>query len=120
MIDASRSAKIEQRRFFSAEQSWKMSEPEKVVALIVEVRCWRLGNWDGCCCSRFSVRNVDVDISCGKGREQAVWICSSSMDYDDKSLLKPIMKEVIKQLKESSGRGGSFKQYFDKWKYGAA
>lgn len=30
---------------FSAPESWKMSETEKVVAIIKEVECWRLGNW---------------------------------------------------------------------------
>lgn len=88
-----------------------MSETQKVVALIKELECWRLGNWDGCCCSRFSIRNVDVDISCGKGREQAVWVSSHSMDYDDKSLLRPIMAEVIRQVTEQSGRARPFAQY---------
>lgn len=88
-----------------------MDETEKVVAIIKEVGCSRLGNWDGCCCSHFSIRNVDVEISCGKGREQAVWISSRSQDYDDKELLKPIMAEVIRQVTEQSGRGGAFAQY---------
>jgi len=101
---------------YDVEQSWKMNEPEKVLAIIKEVGLWRLGNWDGCCCSHFSLRNVDVDISCGKGREQAVWVSSSSGDYEDKELLRPIMAEVIKQVSDQSGRGGSFAQYFDEWK----
>lgn len=105
---------------FTAKESWKMSEPEKVAALIKEVGCWRLGNWDGCCCSRFSVRNVDVDISCGKGRDQGVWISSASMDYGeiehgDPELLRPIMSEVVRQLAEQSGRGGKFAEHFHPW-----
>ena len=108
---------------FDTPQSWKMSEPEKIVAIIKEVECWRLGNWGGCCCSHFSIRNVDIDISCGKGREQAVWIGSPSMDYwngvskngNDENLLRPIMEEVVRQLTEQSGRGGTFAQYFHKW-----
>lgn len=96
---------------FTVEQSWKMTEPEKVVSLIRLLECWRLGNWDGCCCSRFSIRGVDVDISCGKGGQQAVWVSSPSLDYMDKELLRPIMDEVIRQVTEQSGRGGSFAQF---------
>jgi hypothetical protein len=91
-----------------------MSEHEEVVSLIKEVGCWRLGNWDGCCCSRFSVRNVDVDIHCGKGIEQSVWVSSLHLDYDDDTLLHPIMDEVVKQVTEKSGRGGTFAQYINK------
>lgn len=96
---------------FSAPESWVMTETEKVVAIVRKVGCWRLGNWDGCCCSRFSVRNVDVEISCGKGREQAVWVSSKSLDYIDAAFLKPIMAEVIRQVTEQSGRGGVFAEY---------
>lgn len=97
-------------------KSWPVSEPERVAALIREIQCWRLGNWDGCCCSRFSLRNVDVDISCGKGREQAVWVSSPSMDYDGEKDLRPIMDEVVRQLNEQSGRLPQFAQYFKEWK----
>lgn len=104
---------------FDAEQSWKMSEPEKVLAIIKEVGLWRLADWEGCCCSSFSIRNVHVDISCGTGRPQAVWMHSSSMDYpedgDHDKLLQPIMDEVVRQLDEQSGRGGTFSQYFKPW-----
>jgi hypothetical protein len=100
---------------FSVEQSWAMSEPEKVVALLKENQLWRLAHWDGCCCSNFSVRNVNIDISCGKGREQAVWVSSTSGDYDDETLLRPIMAEVIKQLTGHSGRGGVFAEHFSAW-----
>lgn len=93
-----------------------MKEPQRVVALIREVECWRLGNWDGCCCSDFTVRNVKVDISCGKGRKQAVWVSSSSMDYEDKSLLQPIMDEVIRQVSEQSGCSRPFAQHLEEWK----
>lgn len=97
---------------YTAPESWKMTEPEKIVALIKEIELWRLGNWDGCCCSSFSIRNVDVEISCGKGREQAVWISSRSMDYHDRTLLKPVMAEVIRQLTpEQTGRSGKFAEH---------
>lgn len=84
-----------------------MTEPEKVVAMIKELGCWRLGNWDGCCCSNFSLRNVDVRISCGKGGEQGVWIGSGSMDYDEESL-RPIMEEVVRQCDEQACRANPF------------
>ena len=100
---------------YSVERSWGMSEPEKVVALIRSVQCWRLGDWDGCVCSGFSVRNVDVDISFGKGREQAVWVSSTSMNYENAELLRPIMDEVVGQLRKQSWRGGEFAQYFEPW-----
>lgn len=96
---------------FSGEESWKMTETEKVVAIIKEVECWRLGYWDGCCCSEFSVRSVNVDIACGKGREKAVRI-SGGADHDAETL-KPIMAEVMRQVEEQSGRGPGFAQYIN-------
>ena len=95
---------------FTCEQSWGMTETERVVSLIKEIECWRLGNWDGCCCSRFSIRNVDIEIACGKGSEQAVTISSPSLDYRGESDFALIMAEVVRQVTEQSGRGGHFKQ----------
>ena len=92
---------------FSTEESWKMTEPEKVVAMIKELGCWRLGNWDGCCCSSFSLRYVDVRILCGKGGEQGVWVGSGSGDYDEESL-QPIMEEVVRQCDEQAHRANPF------------
>lgn len=90
---------------FAAEESWKMSEPEKVVAIIKEVGAWRLGNWDGCTCSRFSIRNVDIDISCGKGGPRRVRVSSPSCDYiDGDPDLRTIGEEVARQVQESDGR----------------
>lgn len=84
-----------------------------VVDLIREVGVGRLGFFDGCTCCSFSVRTVDVDVSCGKGRERAVWISSRSLDYwdqstpngNDESLLRPIAEEVAKQVENADGRG---------------
>ena len=96
---------------FDAPQSWKMTEAEKVVAIVREVECWRLGNWDGCCCSRFSVRDVDIDISCGKdGEQRGVRVSSRSGDYTDVEQLRPIAEEIVRQLAEQSGRAGPFAQ----------
>ncbi len=97
-----------------------MSEQEQVVALIREVGINRLGNWDGCCCSRFSIRNVDVDIACGKGRHQGLWISSGSLDYGDTDAeqersLRPIADEVVSQLREKSSRDDNWKVHFREW-----
>lgn len=101
---------------FTAEESWQMSEPEKVVAIIKECGLWMLGNWDGCCCSNFKIRNVEIDISCGKGRDQGIWVSSYSMDYDDKSLLRQIADEVLRQLRESSNRVDRWAVHFEPYK----
>lgn len=91
------------------------SEDRQVLDLIKEVTIYRLGNWDGCSCSHFSVRNVNVDISCGKGRDRGIFVHSNSMDYDDVELLRPIAEEVKRQVEECDGRGPiSF--YLQKWK----
>lgn len=87
-----------------------MTEVEKIVAIIKGLGCWNLGHWDGCCCSYFSIRNVDIRISCGKNGDQSVWVTSRSCDYDDVVQLRPVMAEIIKQLKEHSGRGGYFNE----------
>lgn len=98
---------------FTAKQSWKMIEPNKVIALIRELEVWRLGNCDGCMCCRFSLRNVDIDVDCGKGSERGVTISSPSLDYydgvsengSDTRMLRPIAEEVARQVEESDGRG---------------
>lgn len=96
---------------FEPEQSWNMDEPQKVLALIKVVKVWRLANWDGCVCSRFSIRNVDVDISCGKGRARGVWVSSPSCDYWDgksadgnyEAMLRPIAEEIVSQIDDGRG-----------------
>src|SRR6185312_17385679 len=98
---------------FDVEKSWKMQEPEKVLALIKEMEVWRLGNFDGCCCCRFSLRNVDVEVGCGKGGDRGVWVSSPSMDYwdrmtedsSDERMLRPIAEEVARQVEASDHRG---------------
>jgi hypothetical protein len=84
-----------------------------VVDLIREVGVIRLGNFDGCACCRFSVRDVDVEVGCGKGGERAVWVSSPSLEYwdgatangNDEALLRPIAEEVVRQVSEADGRG---------------
>lgn len=106
---------------YTREEGWKMSEPEKVLAIIKELGVWVLGNWDGCCCSKFSIRNVDVDIACGKGRNQGVYVSSDSMDYlnqdliMDEDLLRPIAEEVAKQCDEHAWRSKKFEYHIRAW-----
>jgi hypothetical protein len=104
---------------FTAEESWQMSEPEKVLAIIKEMEIWRLGNWDGCCCCQFNIRNVSVDISCGKGRKQGVWINGGELDYGPgalpEKLLRPVADEVVRQLTEMTSRSGDWPVHFREW-----
>lgn len=102
---------------FTAKESWKMSEPEKVMALIKEIGVWRLGNCDGCMCSHFALRNVTVDISCGKGTDRAVRVYSASGDYDvdHDELLRPIAEEVRQQVENSDNRG-PMPIFFEEWR----
>lgn len=88
------------------------SETEMVVDLIRDVGVGRLGNFDGCICCEFKVRNVLVEISCGKGLDRGIWVSSGSMDYGDNldgkadiELLKPIAEEVQRQVQGSDMRG---------------
>lgn len=90
-----------------------MSEPEEVLALVKEIGVGRLGGADGCMCLHFNIRRVDIDVSCGKGRDRGLWISSRSMDYWDSStandssikMLRPIAEEVARQVEDSDGRG---------------
>ncbi len=85
---------------------------ETVLSVIREVGIARLGYWDGCCCSSFSIKNVDVRISCGKSRERAVWITGRHSDYDGEQTLIPIMDEVMRQLADSCFVGVEFARHF--------
>lgn len=83
-----------------------MSEPEKVLAIIQEARVWRLSNCDGCMCGGFELRNVKVDIACGKGRKRGIWVSSRSCDYiENDESLRQIGEEVAKQVAVSDRRG---------------
>jgi hypothetical protein len=97
---------------FDVQQSRKMQEHEMVLAIVKEVEVWRLGHFDGCCCCWFRVRDVQIDVSCGKGSERAVRVYSQSDDYwneNSKSpnevFLRPIAEEVARQVEMSDHRG---------------
>jgi hypothetical protein len=102
---------------FTREESWKMSEPEKVLALIKEIGIWRLGNFDGCICSSFKLRDVNVDISCGKGMDRAARVYSNSMDFmeDHDEQMKDIAEEIKRQAEQSDERG-PIPVFFEEWK----
>lgn len=84
-----------------------IEENMRTAALIKDVGVESLGDFSECTCCDFKVRNVEVDISCGKGRERGLWISSPSLYYygEDPSLLKPIAEEVARQVEHSDGRG---------------
>jgi len=92
---------------------WATPEHERIVELVREIGVWRLGNFDACVCSRFSIRSVEVEINCGKARPRGVRISSVAMDYwngssedgNNEILLRPIAEEVARQVAESDGRG---------------
>lgn len=90
---------------FTAQESWRMSEPQKVLSIIKDVGAWRLGNWDGCTCSSFSIRNVNIDIGCGKGSPRRVHVSSRSGDYENGTVaLRMIGDEVARQVQEGDSR----------------
>lgn len=94
---------------------------DEVVDLIRGVGVHRLGYFDGCPCSSFSVLGVEVDISCGRGRKKGVWIVARSSDYwdfetggMDLGMLRPIGEEVARQLDQLSNRG-PFEVHYREW-----
>jgi hypothetical protein len=96
---------------------WHKPEPQIVLEIIQAVGIHRLANFDGCLCGRFSLRNVDIDICCGKGRQRALWISSKSGDYDDNAQkkLRPIAEEVVRQVQDLNDGRGEMPTRFDAW-----
>lgn len=85
---------------------WIDREVLDIVDLIREVTVARLGGRDGCTCCEFSIRNVSVSVSCGKGMDRGVRVFSSSCDYHGcEDRLLPIAREVARQTEEEDGRG---------------
>ena len=84
-----------------------LNEPCRVDLLISAIGCSRLGNWDGCVCCKFSIRNVDVEIACGKGaKPQGVRVSTTHMDYTNRAMLEMIAETIVAQLEASSSRSG--------------
>jgi hypothetical protein len=92
---------------FPVEQSWKMSETQKVLEIVQELRIWRLGDLDGCCCCSFQIRNFSIETYCGKGLlSRGVKVSSRAFGFTKEDLL-PVAVEVQKQLEECDGRGAA-------------
>lgn len=91
---------------FDYSKEWPKSEVQRVLDVLREVGVHRLGNLDGCLCSHFSIRNVNVSITCGKGGARGIKVGSGSMDYDNEEELRPIAEEVRRQCDHlHDGRG---------------
>jgi hypothetical protein len=90
----------------SAEPKLRPRETEVIIDLIREVGVCRLSLFDGCSCGGFTVRNVEVDICCGKGRDRGVWVSSPSLDWEfSKAALAAIADEVASQVEDADFRG---------------
>lgn len=74
-----------------------LSEPQRVAHLIREIGPSRLANFDGCICSRFSIRNVDFTLSCGSGSPRGIIVGSGSMDYMEASDYREIV-DALSQI----------------------
>jgi hypothetical protein len=68
---------------FDYSLEWKKTEPERVLDVIKEVGIHRLANLDGCICCSFEIRNVRVEVCCGKGGERGCRLSSRSLDYPE-------------------------------------
>lgn len=90
---------------------WDKSEPQRVFDVIKEIGIHRLANLDGCICSSFEIRNVEINISCGKGGDRGCWISSRSIDYPESEVelakvLGDVGAEVLRQIDNlHDGRG---------------
>lgn len=106
---------------FDYSLEWQKSEPEKVLDVIKDVGIHRLGNLDGCICCSFSIRDVNVSVSCGKGSNRGCRIYSNSMDYptDEKELslvLSEVGDEIVRQINDLHDGRGEMPLHFRPWK----
>jgi hypothetical protein len=93
---------------FDYSTEWSKSEPQRVMDVIREVGVHRLANLDGCICSDFSIRNVEVEIRCGKSSApRGIRVSSQWREYMSGAVeLRVIADEVVRQLiKLYDGRG---------------
>lgn len=85
---------------------WIDREVQDIVDLVREVGVYRLCSRDGCTCGGFTVRNVEVEVSCGKGFDRGVRVFSNHFDYHGREdSLLPVAREVARQVEEDDGRG---------------
>lgn len=83
----------------------EISQPEaSIVAQIIrDVGPSVLGHFDGCICSRFSIRNVDFVVSCGSSSARGAVISTKSGDYEKVSDLSPIVDAFQEEMSEICG-----------------
>lgn len=73
---------------------WIDREVGLVVDLIRQVGVSMLCSRDGCTCGGFAVRNIEVEISCGKGEDRGVRVFSKHFDYEGlQDRLLPVARE---------------------------
>lgn len=99
---------------------WGKSEPQRLLNLIREIGIHRLAAFDGCLCGSFEIRNVEIDISCGKGRDRGIWISSRSLAYppsegDLKQILYEVGKEVQRQIIALNDGRGPITVHYRQW-----
>lgn len=90
------------------------TERGRVLDIVREVGVQRLSYFDGCACGGFTLRNVKVDISCGKGRDRGVWVSHRGDDHSPDDILA-IADEVASQVEECDGRG-AMPRYPHEWR----
>jgi hypothetical protein len=74
---------------------------DDAIALIEQHGLHGLCRFDGCPCIDFDVHHVHVSISCHKSQHQIV-VESSSLDYDEQSLMK-VMFAVKEAFEKAFG-----------------
>lgn len=105
---------------FDYSTEWPKSEPQRVLDVIKEMGIHRLANLDGCICSGFEIRNVEIDISCGRGRDRGCWVSSRSMDYPEDEvelakILAAVGEEVRRQIDDLHDGRGPMSVHYRKW-----
>ena len=76
-----------------------------VIDLLKNVGYQGLNFSDGCACGGFEVMGVCVEVGCGKGAGEGVWVHSPHGDFDgQQEVLAPIADEVARQIKEAYWR----------------
>ena len=97
---------------------WKNPDIDHVLGLIKDQSIYQFSATDGCMCGGFELKEIHVDISCGKGLPRVVRVWSNSGDYgyeeEQEVLFKDIEEEVRRQVMEADGRG-EMKLIYHKW-----
>lgn len=88
-----------------------MAEVDSVLALIRDTGLHQLGDLEGCVCCSFNVRNIAVEVSCGKGTPRGIRVWHDEVTRDgiskedaDEAFLRSVGEEVARQA-ETDRRG---------------